>query len=95
VCLHSPQVRGNVMEPHVSGIRQAQIAQVSAVPTYLAQAEAAEFLRVSERTLERWRLEGSGPPYIKAGRRILYRVSDVESWLQARRRSSTSEPLEA
>ena len=79
----------------MSGVRQAQVAQVNAVPSYLAQAEAPEFLRVSGRTLERWRLEGSGPPYIKAGRRLLYSVSDVESWLQARRRSSTSEPLEA
>jgi excisionase family DNA binding protein len=58
---------------------------------YLTQTELAQFLRVSDRTLERWRLEGNGPPHIKAGRRCLYSRSDVENWLLSRRRHSTSE----
>ena len=57
----------------------------------LPQPALAQLLSVSERTLERWRLEGVGPAYIKAGRRVLYRREDVECWLDDASRRSTSE----
>jgi excisionase family DNA binding protein len=57
----------------------------------LPQAELAHLLSISERTLERWRMEGVGPAYIKAGRRVLYRRQDVECWLDDASRRSTSE----
>jgi excisionase family DNA binding protein len=37
----------------------------------LTQAECAELLRLSERTLERWRVAGGGVPFVKLGRRVL------------------------
>ena len=58
---------------------------------FLTQAEAAELLRLSPRTLERHRVAGSGPRFIKAGRRVLYRRSDLEQWALANTFSSTSE----
>jgi excisionase family DNA binding protein len=48
-------------------------------------AELAERLHVSLRTLERWRVEGGGPPYTRAGRIVLYDWDDVTAWLRARR----------
>ena len=45
----------------------------------------------SQRTLERMRNCGSGPPFAKAGKKILYRWSDVEAWLEERSFSSTAE----
>lgn len=58
---------------------------------YLIQSEAAELLRISERTLERMRLTGDGPPFMKVGaRRVIYRQSDIESWLAERTFVSTS-----
>ena len=37
------------------------------------------------RTTVRWRRDGEGPPFIRVGpRRVLYRRSDVETWLRAR-----------
>lgn len=60
--------------------------------TYLTQTEAAEILRISERTLERMRLTGDGPLFMKAGaRRVIYSASDIESWLTERTYKSTSE----
>ena len=59
------------------------------------QKTVAERLDISERTLERWRVEGTGPTYLKAGRRVLYRQSDVDTWLNASKRVSTSQVLEA
>ncbi len=35
---------------------------------------------VSRRTLQRWRQEGKGPPYVKLGRRVAYRLADIEAW---------------
>lgn len=38
----------------------------------------------SPRTLERWRMNGAGPPYIKLGAQVRYRESDAELWLRSR-----------
>jgi excisionase family DNA binding protein len=57
----------------------------------LTQREAAALLRLSERTLERLRITGLGPVFVKAGRRVLYRESDLEAWVESRVRGSTSE----
>ena len=37
------------------------------------------------------RVSGDTPPYLKCGGRVLYRISDVEAWLQSKRRTSTSD----
>ena len=57
----------------------------------LNQREAAAFLRLSERTLERFRLTGDGPPIVKAGRRVSYRAEDLDRWIADHVRTSTSE----
>lgn len=44
--------------------------------------EAAQFLRVSVRTMERLYNDPDGPPAIKVGRRIIY--PDLESWLETK-----------
>uniref|UniRef100_A0A6M3LCU7 Putative DNA binding, helix-turn-helix domain containing protein n=2 Tax=viral metagenome TaxID=1070528 RepID=A0A6M3LCU7_9ZZZZ len=46
--------------------------------------EAAEFLRLSRVTLDIWRSAKTGPPFIRAGRRILYRLDDLREWVAAR-----------
>ena len=57
----------------------------------LTQREAALVLRLSERTLERLRLQGGGPRFVKANRSVRYRQADIEDWIEARVVSSTSE----
>ena len=58
--------------------------------TYLTQREAAELLRLSERTLERHRLAGTGPCFVRLGRRVVYRKVDLEAWAAANTFRSTS-----
>jgi hypothetical protein len=58
----------------------------------LNQSEAAKMLRLSARTMERLRVSGSGPLYVKCGRSVRYRVCDLEAWIAARVVGSTSEP---
>jgi predicted DNA-binding transcriptional regulator AlpA len=57
----------------------------------LTQREAATLLRLSERTLERLRVTGAGPRYVKAGRLVRYREIDLEAWINSRLVVSTSE----
>jgi excisionase family DNA binding protein len=57
----------------------------------LTQDEAAELLKLSVRTVERLRVSGTGPKFLKIMRSVRYRPSDVEAWLAARIVSSTSE----
>ena len=57
---------------------------------YFTQGEAADFLRISERTLERWRVEGNGPRFRRFGRRVVYSKSDLEIWADGRCFQSTS-----
>lgn len=59
----------------------------------LDQTEAARRLGVAPRTLERWRWSGDGPPYISVSRRAArYDPRDLDQWISARRRTSTSDP---
>ena len=57
----------------------------------LTQPETAEKTRLSERTLERHRLTGTGPKFVRLGRRIFYRREDVAEWIAANLCRSTSE----
>ena len=41
--------------------------------------------------LEKKRVSGDGPPFIRLGRIIVYDSRDLDVWLASRRRSSTSE----
>ncbi len=55
------------------------------------QRRVATILHVTGRSLERWRATGFGPPFLKLGKRTLYRASDIEEWLRSRTFRSTSE----
>jgi len=50
----------------------------------LTTPEAASYLRVSERTLIRWRVMRAGPPWTKVGHGVRYRRSDLDAWLTRR-----------
>ncbi|EGO93788.1 AlpA family transcriptional regulator [Acidiphilium sp. PM] len=63
------------------------------LPTrYLRTPEAARFLGLSGRTLEKHRSFGSGPAYRKIGGRVVYRLADLQAWAEAGARQSTSDP---
>ncbi|MFN7308025.1 MAG: helix-turn-helix transcriptional regulator [Alphaproteobacteria bacterium] len=45
----------------------------------------SEHLHIPRRTIQRWRVTGDGPAFIRAGaRRILYRREAVDEWAKAR-----------
>lgn len=44
---------------------------------------AAVYMDTTEGTLSTWRYLGKGPRYYKVGRRVVYRRSDLDAWLEA------------
>ena len=57
---------------------------------FLTEREAARILRVSTRTMQRWRLTGDGPPFVAAGGRRIYRRDALLAWADSRTFTSTS-----
>jgi len=56
------------------------------------QRELATELGLSQRSLERYRLQGNGPRYVRVGLRLIrYRQEDVEAWINQSLRTSTSD----
>ena len=49
----------------------------------LTPPELADLLGIPEATLAQWRYRHVGPPYVKVGRHIRYRVEDIEAWVEA------------
>ena len=58
---------------------------------YLNTREAADHLGLSTRTLDRYRVSGDGPVFIKFGGRVRYLREDLDAWARTRRRKSTSD----
>lgn len=59
---------------------------------YLTNDEAAAYLRLSPRTLEKQRVIGGGPRFRKFGRRVMYAVADLDVWADSRSFEATSDP---
>ncbi|MCA3628042.1 MAG: helix-turn-helix domain-containing protein [Methylobacterium sp.] len=53
-------------------------------------ADAAAYLGLGVSTLEKLRMTGKGPVYLKIGRRCLYAQHDLDAWLAQHRRISTT-----
>lgn len=75
----------NLETPAIAG----KPSRTSLRETY-SVAEAADYLGFSKSWLDRSRLRGGGPAYCKIGRAIRYRCPDLEAYLDAMRRNSTS-----
>jgi predicted DNA-binding transcriptional regulator AlpA len=57
----------------------------------LTVEDAARYVGLSVSFMNRARLHGDGPVFLKLGRRVVYDRSDLDAWLASRRRTSTSQ----
>ena len=57
----------------------------------LTTEQAAEYLNLSSKTLERLRCEGGGPAFLKLGRLVRYRIDSLQEWIDSKMYHSTSE----
>lgn len=58
------------------------------------ELEVFQLRGVPRRTLQKLRMSGGGPGYVKIGRRIYYRLSAVDSWISKNTRQSTADKIE-
>ena len=72
------------MAQAIAGIRDVRLDFVSA-------KEAARILGVHPNTLCKWRIQGKGPPFVKIGGRIRYRLSEVSAWADQRTYLNTAQ----
>lgn len=63
----------------------------TATRTLLNTAQVADFLNLSTSYLNKLRLVGGGPRFVKIGRRVAYDFADLTEWIESRKRSSTSQ----
>jgi hypothetical protein len=69
-----PKIRKEVME----------VQTLEKPVVFVTQPEVAEMLHhATTATLRWWRHQDRGPRSIRVGKRVLYRLSDVEEWLSA------------
>jgi hypothetical protein len=67
-------VRSNIPKPSSNSGSPTQAVR------HFYQEDLARRWGISPRTLERWRLQRVGPPYLKLRGRILYRMEDVQEF---------------
>lgn len=80
------------LRPYPAPTATQQPAHSAQPARYLTNNEAAAFLRLSPRTLEKQRVIGGGPRFRKFGRRVMYAIVDLETWADARSFEMTSDP---
>lgn len=62
------------------------------MPLRLRVKDAAAYIGLSASTLNKYRLLGQGPRFIKAGPRcVLYAINDLDDWLAEHTHTSTAE----
>ena len=59
---------------------------------YLRTKEAAHYVGLAARTLEKHRTYGTGPAYRKIGGRVVYTLEDLRTWADRGACASTSDP---
>ena len=61
------------------------------LPDLLTRVQAADFLNLRRQTLAAWACRGFGPKFIKLGKAVRYRRSELERFLSSNEFSNTAE----
>lgn len=89
-------VRSNPMSPRLKATtthaQQMSDPEEAVGHRFLRTPDAATYLGLSARTLEKHRTYGTGPIYRKLGNRIVYAIDELEAWAELGTRRSTSDP---
>lgn len=93
-CLVNQLDRHNLLPSRIDILRQQQAPCPEPRPkdvNLLNVTEAAASLALSPKTLANWRVSGGGPRFCKIGGRIAYRKADLQAFLEANLKVSTSD----
>ncbi|MBB1249134.1 helix-turn-helix domain-containing protein [Rhizobium sp. G21] len=79
-------------DPVLTDVLISRLPNGTAEQVVFGANDAAKYLGVAPKTLAMWRWKGTGgPPFQKHGSKVVYRRSDLTSFLQATQRTSTSQ----
>lgn len=70
----------------------ARAANAKKGSPFLNTDQAAHYVGLSRRTLEKMRTAGGGPRFRKHGRYVRYHIDDLDEWSAEHVKTSTSEP---
>lgn len=56
---------------------------------FVSEAQFAAMMLVTTNTLQYWRMQGTGPRFVRLGRGVFYRLKDIEEWMDDNVHSST------
>lgn len=88
----APRAKGTDTMPFPKDVHVIRKGHSAGLPRRkLSVEEFADWSGLSVSTINKMRLHGTGPSYLKFGRRVLYDLEDLEAWATQRRRSHTSE----
>ncbi len=67
------------------------VARLSSSLQLFTTGDAAQLLALSTRTLEKWRVEGGGPPFVVMSPKcVRYRLSDLRTFQEERLAENTT-----
>jgi predicted site-specific integrase-resolvase len=61
---------------------------------YMSTQQLADMWGVKKATVQQWRTLGTGPVYIKLGRRVIYRKTDIINYERRRTYQGTGEKID-
>jgi predicted DNA-binding transcriptional regulator AlpA len=68
----------------MTGLVEALVLPDGRLAGVLDEREAAQYLGLAPGTLRNWRTAGRGPRHVRLGRRVGYRVEDLQAWTEER-----------
>src|SRR5207247_10268785 len=81
------------LRPDISPLSSAAgvTSDFRAPEIFLTEGQLADLLKVSKRSIQRWRVEGRGPRFRRHGAAVRYALSDALAWSERHSFGSTSE----
>jgi len=72
----------------IQRLERIEAAVIKPAREYLNIKEAAEFIGVSRQTLDLWRMNAQGPAVHRVGKRVLYSIADLHSFMADQRKEA-------
>ena len=77
--------------PPFKADQQAAVKSKQDAAVFLTTSQAAQFLGLSVKTLNNWRVSGKGPEFHRLGSAVRYHPNDLNAWVERGKRSNTSQ----
>lgn len=77
-----------MQEEIIQRLERIEASVIKPPREYLNIKEAADFIGVSRQTLDLWRMNAQGPAVHRVGKRVLYSIADLHSFMADQRKEA-------